>query len=69
MPHNSRLSHCLPQEPVDGAPIVAAVLFQEAEGEPAATLVTLRISYLLPRALLGLCALKCAMCACMPGAV
>lgn len=50
MPHNSRLSHCLPQEPVDGAPIVAAVLFQEAEGEPAATLVTLRISYLLPRA-------------------
>ncbi|PRW20274.1 cyclase dehydrase [Chlorella sorokiniana] len=39
------------EEPVDGAPIVAAVLFQEAEGEPAATLVTLRISYLLPRVL------------------
>ena len=35
---------------MDGAPIVAAALFQEAEGEPAATLVTLRISYLLPRA-------------------
>lgn len=39
------------EEPVDGAPIVAAALFQEAEGEPEATLVTLRISYLLPRVL------------------
>lgn len=37
----------LVEEPEDGAPLVAAVLFQE-DG-PAATLVTLRISYLLPR--------------------
>ncbi len=36
------------EEPQDGAPIVAAALFQEAEGG-AATLVTLRVSYLLPR--------------------
>ena len=35
------------EEPEDGAPIVAAALFQE-DG-PGATLVTLRISYLLPR--------------------
>ncbi|KAL4451345.1 hypothetical protein ABPG77_009417 [Micractinium sp. CCAP 211/92] len=39
------------EEPQDGAPIVAAALFQEAEGG-AATLVTLRVSYLLPRVLL-----------------
>ncbi|EFN50851.1 hypothetical protein CHLNCDRAFT_141763 [Chlorella variabilis] len=36
------------EEPEDGAPLVAAVLFQEEEGS-AATLVTLRVSYLLPR--------------------
>ena len=35
------------EEPEDGAPIVAAALFQE-DGA-GATLVTLRISYLLPR--------------------
>lgn len=39
------------EEPEDGAPIVAAALFQEAEGG-ASTLVTLRVSYLLPRVLL-----------------
>ncbi|KAL4420738.1 hypothetical protein ABPG75_010394 [Micractinium tetrahymenae] len=39
------------EEPEDGAPIVAAALFQEAEGG-AGTLVTLRVSYLLPRVLL-----------------
>jgi hypothetical protein len=40
------------EEPIDGAPIVAAVLFQEGEGEagaPPATNVVLRVSYLLPR--------------------
>lgn len=35
------------EEPQDGAPLVAAALFQE-DG-PDATLVTLRVSYLLPR--------------------
>ncbi|PSC70811.1 cyclase dehydrase [Micractinium conductrix] len=38
------------EEPVDGAPLVAAVLFQEDDGR-GGTLVTLRISYLLPRVL------------------
>ena len=36
----------LVEEPVDGAPVVVAVLFEE---EGAGTLVTLRVSYLLPR--------------------
>jgi len=40
------------EEPVEGFPLVAAVLFtKERDDDAAATLVTLRVSYLLPKVL------------------
>ena len=52
-PRGLNADGCLPTCPCralpqDGAPLVAAVLFQEDDGR-GGTLVTLRISYLLPR--------------------
>jgi len=49
------------EEPVEGFPLVAAVLFQEGdegdEGQQSGTTVTLRLSYLLPSELNASCSL------------